>query len=269
MWLGPGRVLTGIFRYYNSSNDSFPEVGQFLAWIHVAKFVPLGPTHIRQTNEEAGDEVETERQLNEWQTAEDTANNEGSTSLETVEQPDAVHMVGDIIQLIPIKTDDMRQRAYINVSGAAVNANKTDGFFEVNAAQYTSHYKNNRTLSILPVQAHFSSNKYKTKKPIPSNNTYVTIEGFLEDIETDMAGRVTLFHVSVDNINFLGRATLSASTASSKAPSTPSRSSRFKFNFDAVSPSSSTEASAPSSPSMTATPQPEDGILTRAGKRRK
>jgi hypothetical protein len=83
-----------------------------------------------------------------------------------------------VIQLIPAKTDDMRQQVYISVSGAAVNSNKTGGFFEVNAPQYTSHYKSNRTLSILPVQARFNTNKYRTKKPIPSNNTYVSIEGF-------------------------------------------------------------------------------------------
>jgi hypothetical protein len=36
MWLGHGRVLTGIFRYYNSSNYSFPkEPGRYFAWIHV------------------------------------------------------------------------------------------------------------------------------------------------------------------------------------------------------------------------------------------
>jgi len=75
-------------------------------------------------------------------------------------------------QLIPAKTDDLQQQAYINVSGAAVNTNKTDGFFNVNATQYMSYYKNKRTLSTLPVQAHFNSNKYRTKKPIPSNNIY-------------------------------------------------------------------------------------------------
>jgi hypothetical protein len=108
----------------------------------------------------------------------------------------------------------MRHQTYINVSGAAMNSNKTDGFFEVNTAQYTSHYKNDRALSILPIRAHFNSNKYKVKKPIPSNNTYVSMEGFLEDIEIDTTGRVSLFHVSVDNINFLGKATLSPSTSS-------------------------------------------------------
>lgn len=105
----------------------------------------------------------------------------------------------------------MRHRAYINISGAAVNFNKIEGFFEINATQYTLHYKSNRAQSILPVQAHFNSNKYRTKKLIPSNNTFVSIEGFLEDVETDAAGHATLFRVSVDNINFLGRATLSPS----------------------------------------------------------
>lgn len=105
----------------------------------------------------------------------------------------------------------MRERPYVNVSGAAINTNKTASLFEINAPQYTSLYKTNRNLSFLPVQAHFNSNKYKTKKPIPSNNTYVSVEGFLENIETDATGRAYMFHVSVDNINFLGRATLSPS----------------------------------------------------------
>lgn len=97
----------------------------------------------------------------------------------------------------------MREHPYINVSGAAINSNKTGGFFDVNAPQYTSQFKTNRTPSVLPVQAHFNSNKYKNKKPIPSNNTYVSIEGFLEDVDTDSIGHATRFHVSVDNINFL------------------------------------------------------------------
>ena len=105
----------------------------------------------------------------------------------------------------------MRECPYINVSGAAINSNKTASFFEINAPQYMSHYKHNRTLSFLPIQAHFNSTKYKTKKPIPSNNTYVSIEGFLEDLQTDSSGRATMFHVSMDNINFLGRASLSPS----------------------------------------------------------
>lgn len=116
----------------------------------------------------------------------------------------------------------MRERAYINVSGATLNSNKTSGSFDINAPQYTSYYKQNRTLSVLPVQAHFNSSKYKSKKPIPSNNTYVSFEGFLEDVQTDSYGRATMFHVSVDNINFLGRSSLSPSATGNPSQVTPS-----------------------------------------------
>ena len=108
----------------------------------------------------------------------------------------------------------MRERAYINVSGAAINSNKSASCFEINAAQYTTHYKSNRALSFLPFQAHFNSNKYKTKKPIPSNQTYVSVEGFLDAIGTDSNSNATTFHISVDNINFLGKSTTSSATSS-------------------------------------------------------
>ena len=116
-----------------------------------------------------------------------------------------------LLKLIPTKIDDIREHTYINVSGAAINSNKTGGFFKLNAPQYTSHYKNNHVLSVLPVHAHFNLNKYKTKKLIPANNTYVSFEGFLEAVETDSSGKATSFHISVDNINFLGRAMVSPS----------------------------------------------------------
>jgi len=180
---------------------------------------------------------------------EEVAKSDGASS-DTLEEPDIFHVVGDIVQLIPTKTDDMRQQTYISVSGAAVNSNKADDFFEVNAAQYTSHYKNNRPLSVLPVRAHFNLKKYKTKKPIPSDNTYISVEGFLEDIEIDTAGHPILFHMSVDNISFLGRAGApSPSRACGLGPSTPSRSSRFKFNFKALSPIPYAQVSPPSTPS--------------------
>lgn len=248
MWLGPGRILTGVFRYYNSSNYSFPDVGQYFAWIHVAKFVP------------AEGEVETasERQAKakakakeEQQKDDKVAAKSDDAPADTLDEPDIVHVVGDIVQLIPTNTEDMKQQTYITVSGAAVNSNKTVDSFEVNAAQYTSHYKDNRPLSILPVRAHFSLKKYKARKPMPPDNTYVSVEGFLEDIETDTAGHAALFHMSVDNISFLGRATSSFPISFGLGPSTPSRSSRFKYNFDAPSPSpsTSTQLSAPSTPS--------------------
>lgn len=37
MWLESECILTGIFCYYNSFNDSFSNIGQYFAWIHIHK----------------------------------------------------------------------------------------------------------------------------------------------------------------------------------------------------------------------------------------
>jgi hypothetical protein len=184
----------------------------------------------------------------------------------------------------------MRVQPYIHVSGAAVNSNKTDGFFDLNATQYTSYYKSNRTLSNLPIRAHFDQSKFKAKRPIPSNNTYVSIEGFLRDVDTDASGQATLFNVSIDNISFLGRAALPVPPAAGQgehhssayfctnhssnptityvlAPSTPSKSTRFKFSFDTSSPSPSTRTPT-SSKSTLALGSSQDTTVQR-GKRKK
>ena len=79
----------------------------------------------------------------------------------------------------------------------------------MNVSQYTSFYKTQRNLSTLPVRAHFDETRYKNKKPIPTNNTYVAVEGFLNNVEVDSkSGTPTIFHFSVDNISFLGKAVL-------------------------------------------------------------
>ena len=103
----------------------------------------------------------------------------------------------------------MRHTPYITFSGAAFNSNKTDSEFDVNAPQYTSFYKSQRHLSTFPVRAHFDDTRYKNKKPLPSNNTYVAVEGFLWRVELDSnSGLPSLFHVAVDSISFLGKAVL-------------------------------------------------------------
>ena len=50
-------------------------------------------------NEDVNAKPETEQQLKEWQRVEDTANTDGSTSSNTLEKVDVVHVVGDIIQV--------------------------------------------------------------------------------------------------------------------------------------------------------------------------
>jgi len=99
---------------------------------------------------------------------------------ETLAELDDLHLYGDIVQLI-LTTPDIRRTPYITLSGATFN--KTDNSFDINAAQYTSFYKAQRNLSMLPIRAHFDEVRYKKKKPLPANNTYVVVDGFLNDVD--------------------------------------------------------------------------------------
>ena len=109
-------------------------------------------------------------------------------------------------KIFPCASDVIRT-PYITVSGATFNKSKTS--FDVNATQYTSFYKTQHNLSTLPIRAHFDKTRYKNKKPIPANNTYVAVEGFLNNVKVDSnSGTPTIFHINVDNISFLGKTVL-------------------------------------------------------------
>jgi hypothetical protein len=84
-----------------------------------------------------------------------------------------------------------------------------------------SYYKENCNLSTFPIHAHFDKNHYKNKKPLPTHNSNVVVEGFLKRIETTPSmGEVSLFHVSVDNLHFLGKAVLSPNNGANQSKST-------------------------------------------------
>lgn len=114
-----------------------------------------------------------------------------------------------IIQLISCTEDITRRAPYITASGAAFNADKTKGVFDCNPSQFTTFNKDHRNLSTLPIRAHFDDVRYKNTKPIPSNNNYVTVEGFLTHVDIDPNNaQATLFHIDAENISFLGKAVL-------------------------------------------------------------
>jgi hypothetical protein len=112
-------------------------------------------------------------------------------------------------QLIPSTESIMRHPPYITFSGTAFNC--AESSLDVNVPQYTSFFKSQRSLSTFPVCAHFDEVQYKNKKPLLSNNTYVAVEGFITEVEMDSdTAQPSLFHVSIDNISFLGKAILPA-----------------------------------------------------------
>src|SRR5216684_2499497 len=167
-------------------------------------------------------------------TGENTANATG-TSQESDEHgtasdssTDEHHVYGDIVrvrncvamrtpsnipsQMIPTSYDNLRHQPFLTVSGAVFNSNTDDGCFDINAPQYTKIFKAQRHLATFPIRATFDDVCYKRKKPVPSNNTYVVVDGFLDHIEFDHNAHPSLFHVSIDTIGFLGRATTPART---------------------------------------------------------
>ena len=109
IWLGLGRILTGVFRYYNASNLSFPDVGQYFAWIHVS-FTPLSIPLLtfsiqvakfvaaiqNEHNKVAKADLVTERPAKETNEA-DLPSSEGSTK--TLQHSPVIHVVGDIIHV--------------------------------------------------------------------------------------------------------------------------------------------------------------------------
>ena len=76
----------------------------------------------------------------------------------------------------------------------------------LNAAQYTSHHRMNRALSVLLVHDHLNTNKDENERllQVPTENTGVFVAGVLESVETNSAEHATLFHVAVDDVNSSG-----------------------------------------------------------------
>ena len=184
------------------------------------------------------------------------------------------------MQLIPSNEDAMRRPPYLTVSGAALNCNTQEGFFDCNAPQYTSFYRDRRHLSMLPIRAYFDDVRYKNRKPVPSNNTYICVEGFVTHVDIDLDnGQVSLFHMSTDNINFLGKAVLPSGPSSNQgtydifsnlksnnsftASSSTPCSNRFRYNFSSPSNQQAPGSATPSSP----TPGHTDSTSKRQSKR--
>ena len=107
---------------------------------------------------------------------------------------------------------DPAQRAYLHISGAAVNCDEKEATFNIEIDQYISTLKNVKSSPskfITPFSCSIpDSPRYKTGKPVPYNRRYISISGFLTDVtyepDSDVVQR---FHLKVENIVFLGQQT--------------------------------------------------------------
>jgi hypothetical protein len=121
----------------------------------------------------------------------------------------------------------------MSILGIMLHPNKTDSYFDVDAMQYTSHYKVMKELSIFPTRAHFTSKRYKGRKLILGHNINICVEGFLYKMDTDESGRPARFHLEVNNVHFLNTTVVSPKKELPSL-STTNPSARFRFTHSAT-----------------------------------
>ena len=114
-------------------------------------------------------------------------------------------------QLMPCSPDNLRYAPLLDFSGTVFNCDKDLLSFDVNAEQYLSFYKSHRALPTLLIRATLDAMRYKNKKPLPSNNSIVSVLGLITHIDiNEDTGLPLLFHVVVDHIGFLGKSSVPA-----------------------------------------------------------
>ncbi len=110
-----------------------------------------------------------------------------------------------------IETEDTFPLPFITITGLVQDASTSDFTFDINAAQYTQFFGHKRTF---PAHLIFpDSPRYKNKKPMPGNNLFVSMSGFLSRVvvkehdpsQHNPTHKVHHFVIDIDTIVFLGR----------------------------------------------------------------
>ncbi|KAF9500135.1 hypothetical protein BDN71DRAFT_1502593 [Pleurotus eryngii] len=198
-YLAPHVPLVAQLRYYNVKQEEFDSMGQYVVCSTIAKTQPgakLGSLEIK---------------------------------------PDDYHVVGDIIWLIRVSAtkQQLRNRPWISVSGAAIIPSNDSSAFHVNSVQFTHANRNTGHPSTMPIEVMFPNTPRYSKKPIPKPNTYVSLGGFLSRY-TEKNDIPDCFYVEVDHVVFMGRSLIPVETPG-KSPfegSCRKRKQGLRFSFD-------------------------------------
>ncbi|PPR02986.1 hypothetical protein CVT24_012191 [Panaeolus cyanescens] len=276
LYLGPGedeqpKFLLGSLRYFNSRNLVFSESAQLyviystfackspLAELSpsdaltpeeytfigdIQTLIPLGPPGPRFLAQDIGGLRQSLAQIDD--------------------DSDDMYVAPDI----PSFEIDARQTPVVILAGVASNIQKDSSTFSVEIEQYISCLKpnktdNNTSTSKSRVQVtSFScfipdSPRYRNGKPMPSNNRYVNVFGFLTDLiasaQKRKVGLIDAFEVEVNNIIFCGQflppASHSSQSTSSNTPLKPA-------NGTAKSLFSYSSPKTPSTPTPSQNPRP-------------
>ena len=89
----------------------------------------------------------------------------------------------------------------------ATDINWTVNTFVVKAAQYTTATKDVPRESSLFPAAFFvpDTPRFRTKKPIPSKDTYVSVSGYISRLELSPTSTIERFIIEIDKVSFLGK----------------------------------------------------------------
>ncbi|KAF7981288.1 hypothetical protein HWV62_34199 [Athelia sp. TMB] len=223
IYLGAYKPLTVEFRYFNANDISFDEVGTYVVHGTIARWIenpdPSGAS-------QSSDSIQAAATMKtDGDGSADKAKEDGIDEL-------GYDFVGDIIWLIPVNANP-RHLAWVHSSGT-VNKSDDKSSFDLDPTQYTSALRG-APASMMPLHCIIpDSARYKNKKPLPRVGTMVSFEGYLcSRMANPDTGRTERYHIDIEHVSFMGRATVPGPQATPKAASTPAKR-KFTFSFNDV-----------------------------------
>ena len=146
----------------------------------------------------------------------------------------------------------LRRQPLLQVSGVAININRDDNLFDVDAMQYVYAMKRLPCdNSMFPTRSYFPDTpRFQKSKPMPNKDSCVSFRGLITRLGLSPTGVLERFFIKLDQLSFLGKkggATpfectyrilssldLELTTLPVPTTPTPSRVGKLRFSFDAA-----------------------------------
>ncbi|KAL0566955.1 hypothetical protein V5O48_015042 [Marasmius crinis-equi] len=198
VWLSDQVQLVAYFRFWNSTNVKFPEVGKFMM---CAK---MGP---------------------------------GADLFDGSLDPAEYHFVGDIQWIVPLPENaNMCMEPWIMASGTVSEVNDQRAQFDIVTNQYTTVFRSQQRIPLHATIP--DSPRYKGKKPMPRESGFVQVSGWMKSVSWGNAASdhseppVDVFHVEVVDITFFPASADIPSNATGGTPgNSPNKKRSLKFGY--------------------------------------
>jgi hypothetical protein len=105
-------------------------------------------------------------------------------------------------QLFPFNPGDkLRINPWVTASGLVRTVTSPDnGPFRITPSQYIGILRSSQPTTIVANFDTDNNPKFKNSRPVPSNDTYVQVSGYLSHVDDSRT-----FYLDIDEISFLGR----------------------------------------------------------------